>query len=201
MIILDVEQGSEKWFNARIGLVSASNFGKIITPTGKKSTQYKTYMNTLIAEVMMGHKIDNHQSDAMLRGIELEPEARDYYEFQTDSEVKQVGLVYMDESKTISCSPDGLLKTKGLEIKCPIPHTQIEYLRSGKLPGKYIPQLQGSMLVTGLIEWDFLSYHPELQQLLITVESDTAYQAKMKVYLTDFVTEMKEAINQIKGIK
>jgi len=201
MIILDVKQGSDEWFDARIGLVSASNFCKIITPTGNKSAQSKSYMNTLIAEVMMGHKIDTHQSDAMLRGIELEPEARDYYEFKTDSEVHEVGLVYMNELKEISCSPDGLMDKKGLEIKCPNPNTQIEYLRGGKVPSKYIPQIQGSMLVTGLMQWDFLSYHPELQQLLITVESDPAYQAKLKVYLDDFVTEMKEAINQIKGIK
>jgi len=201
MIILDVEQGSDEWFKARIGLVSASNFSKIITPNGKKSTQYKSYMNTLIAENMMDHKINTHQSDAMLRGIELEPEARDYYEFKTDSEVSQVGLVYMDESKTISCSPDGLMEKKGLEIKCPNPNTQIEYLRDNKVPGKYIPQIQGSMLITGLMQWDFLSYHPELQQLLITVESDPEYQAKLKVYLDSFVDEMREAINQIKGIE
>jgi hypothetical protein len=158
-------------------------------------------MNALIAEVMMGRKMNTYQSYDMTAAIELEPEARKYYEFKTDAEVTQVGLVYMDESKTVSCSPDGLMERRGLEIKCPNPNTQIEYLRANKLPGKYIPQIQGSMLVTGLIEWDFLSYHPELQQLLITVESDTAYQAKMKVYLDEFVTEMKEAINQIKGIK
>lgn len=201
MIILDVEQGSDKWFEARIGKVSASNFGKIITPGGKKSTQSKSYMNGLIAEIMMNRKLDTYQSQVMLEAIETESEAREYYEFQTDSEVKQVGLVYMDESKTVSCSPDGLLKSKGLEIKCPIPSTQIEYLIKGTIPGTYIPQVQGSMLVTGLSRWDFLSYHPELSQLLITVDADYEYQAKLKVYLDDFVKEMKAAIKQIKGEK
>jgi len=199
MIILDVEQGSDEWFEARIGKVSASNFGKIITPTGMKSTQSKSYMNTLVAEIMMNRKINTYQSQVMLEAIEMESEARQYYEFQTDSEVKQVGLVYMDESKDISCSPDGLLKSKGLEIKCPIPSTQIEYLIKGKIPGTYIPQVQGSMLVTGLSRWDFLSYHPELSQLLITVDADYEYQAKLKIFLDDFVKEMKSAIKKIRG--
>ena len=199
MIILDCEQGSDEWFDARIGVASASNFAKIISPTGKKSTQSKGYMNQLIAEKMMNKKTETHQSEAMLRGIELEVEAREWYEFNNDCDVNEVGLVYLDESRLISCSPDGLLKDKGLEIKCPMPSTQIEYLRSGKIPTKYIPQVQGSMLVTGLKQWDFLSYHPEIKPFLITVDADLDYQAKMSIYIADFVEEMQAAIKQIKG--
>ena len=37
MLILDIPQGSDEWLKARAGLISASNFGKILTPTGKKT--------------------------------------------------------------------------------------------------------------------------------------------------------------------
>jgi len=197
MIVLDVEQGSDDWFAARVGVASASNFAKIITPTGKKSTQYKAYMNQVIAEKLMGHKIDTHMSDAMKRGIEMEEDARNWYEFATDSNVSEVGLVYLNEDKRVSCSPDGLMENKGLEIKCPLPHTHIEYLLKGEMPGKYIPQVQGSMLVTGLKEWDFVSYHPELKPLLITVKADEEYQAKMAEYLSSFVEEMDKALAEL----
>jgi len=197
MIILDVEQGSDEWFAARVGVASASNFAKIITPTGKKSTQYKAYMNQVIAEKLMGRKIDTHMSDAMQRGIDMEEGARTWYEFATDSDVKEVGLVYLNEDRRVSCSPDGLMNDKGLEIKCPLPHTHIEYLLKGEIPGKYIPQVQGSMLVTGLKEWDFVSYHPELKPLLVTVQADEEYQEKLSEYLTAFIEEMDQALSKL----
>ena len=50
MIILDHEQGTEEWFAARLGKPSASNFGKLITATGKPSTSADGYINQLIAE-------------------------------------------------------------------------------------------------------------------------------------------------------
>jgi hypothetical protein len=34
MIILDLEQGTPEWLQARLGIPTASNFGNIITPTG-----------------------------------------------------------------------------------------------------------------------------------------------------------------------
>ena len=91
------------------------------------------------------------------------------------------------------------MDAKGLEIKCPEPHTHIKYLREGILPKDYIQQVQGSMLVTGLKQWDFLSYHPTIKPFLITVDADLEYQEKMNAYIADFVEEMQEAIKIIKG--
>lgn len=201
MITLDVKQGSDEWFKARVGVISASKFDKIITSTGNQSTQYRAYMNTLIAETMIDKKADSYQSALMTRGIELEPEARNYYEFDTDRSVKEIGLVYLNKDKRVSCSPDGLMSDRGLEIKCPNETTQIEYLRAGKLPTKYVAQVQGSMLVTGLKKWDFLSYHPELNQLLVTVKADEEFQDKLMIYLCGFITEMNEALKQLTNEK
>lgn len=194
MIILDVIQGSKSWFDARVGKVSASCFSKIITSTGKKSTQYKGYMNGLIAEIAMGRKIETHQSEAMKRGTELEEEARQAYEFITSEEVKEVGMVFKNEDRFISCSPDGLMDKKGLEIKCPNPGTHIKYLLENRLPVDYVPQVQGSMLVTGLDKWDFMSYHPELEQFLIEVKRDDEFCKSLDKYLDEFVAEMNEKL-------
>ena len=183
--------------NARVGVLSASNFSNVITATGKKAKT--AHMNMLIAEIFLNAKTEIFQSNSMTRGIELEPEARTWYEFETDNDVREVGLVYLNEDKKVSCSPDGLMDTKGLEIKCPEPHTHIKYLREGILPKEYIQQVQGSMLVTGLKQWDFLSYHPTIKPFLITVDADEDYQEKMNIFIDEFVEEMQEAIKQIKG--
>ena len=40
---IQVEQGSNEWIAARLGLPTASNFDKIITPGGKLSTSSRKY--------------------------------------------------------------------------------------------------------------------------------------------------------------
>ena len=200
MITLDVEQCSDEWLAARAGIPTASCFDKIITSTGKKSTQAKTYMMKLIAEHFTKEKTSVEQNDWMLRGIELEEEARDYYKLITDRDVSEVGLIYKDDDKLVSCSPDGLTGDRGLEIKCPAPHTHVSYLLDGKLPTSYVMQVQGSMWVSGLDKWDFLSYHPDFPHLLITVEKDDALHQAMDSFIGEFVKQMLESRAKIKSL-
>jgi len=200
MIILDVEQGSDEWFSARCGVLSASNFDKVITSKGTLSTQNIGLMNELIAEKFTGTKTKIKTNDAMLRGVELEAEAREYYEFITDNEVKEVGMVYKSEDKDISCSPDGLSIDRGLEIKCPLAKTHVSYLLSEKLPTKYVQQVQGSMWVTGLDKWDFLSYHPDMPPLLLTVEKDVEFHKCLDKVLGDFISKLKSNLDKIRRL-
>jgi len=83
-ILTDLEQGSDEWLAARLGIPTASNFSKLITSTGKKSTQLDGYARTLAAETLMGKPEEGFKSGWMDRGTELEPMARAWYEFQTD---------------------------------------------------------------------------------------------------------------------
>lgn len=186
------EQGSDEWLLSRV--ITASNFGKILTPTGKKSTQSKDYMSKILGQWMTGVSPDSFKSGSMDRGTELEEEAKNYYEFENNCDVETVGLIYKNDKKLISCSPDGLSdeRKKGLEIKCPEQNTQIEILLSGEMPLKYIPQVQGAMWVTGLTEWDFLSYHPDMPKLLITVKKDEAYHKLLDTFIYAFLAEMLE---------
>ncbi len=193
MIINNCEQMSEEWFSARCGIPSASNFSKLITATGKASTQATAYRRELLAEWVTGEKQQVKQNDWMQRGIELEPEARQYYEFSCDAKVTEVGIVYHDDRKLVSCSPDGLIDgTKGLEIKCPAPGTQVGYLIDNKLPTTYIAQVQGSLWVCGLESWDFLSYHPDIDPLLINVERDEKWISNFEPIIESFIDTMLE---------
>ena len=56
-IYRDLEQGSGDWLNARCGLLTASNVGKLVTPTLKHSDSEtaRALVDTLAAERITGH--------------------------------------------------------------------------------------------------------------------------------------------------
>lgn len=191
MIKLNVKQGSEEWFEARRCVVTASEYSKVITSTGKPSKQQAGYLAALIAE-MQTNNTDTFSNHWMERGIILEKDARQFYEMKNNVTVEQVGLIYKDDEKLIACSPDGLLPGRGLEIKCPAYATHKKYLKQNKLPSAYVAQVQGSMWVTGLDKWDFLSYHPDLDPLLITIDKDDDYHKLFTSIMDDFLTILVE---------
>ena len=82
MKIFDVEQGSPEWFAVKCGIPSASNFDKLLMIDGKPSKQRTKYLYQLAGETVTGIAEDayHYQSSAMLRGIEIEAEARQMYQ-------------------------------------------------------------------------------------------------------------------------
>ena len=179
MKIIECEQGTEEWFNARKGIPSASCFNEIITPTTMKPSKSQTkYINALIAESIQDeHGGEGVSTAAMEYGLRVEAEARDFYTLQTGLEVTQVGFCLHDNGR-FGGSPDGLVECPtppgpgGLELKCPLPKTHIGYLRAGMLPTEYRCQVHGLMLVTGRTWWDFMSYAKGLPSFLIRVTPD-----------------------------
>ena len=198
MIILNHEQGTEEWFAARMGKPSASNFGKLITATGKPSTSADGYINQLIAERLTGQSEPFYQNEHMARGTELEPEAREAYEFITGYTVTEHGFI-LDDSEEFGCSPDGIVEfitqaCTGLEIKCPAANTMVKYMRDPQsLVKAYYQQIQGCMLVTNASSWDAFAYHPEMPHVLVTVKRNEEYinqlaeqvKSAVKIILTE----------------
>ena len=197
MIVLDCEQGSREWIEARLGIPTASMFSQIVTPGGKLSASRGPYMGKLLAEWALGEPVDNFESDWMERGKFLEAEAFKYYGFVTESKPKKVGFVYKDDARMVGCSPDGLVPCRGpeveggtLELKCPSPGEHLMYLAGGVCPKKYVPQVQGEIWVTGALWGDFMSYHPGLPPFLIRVEPDPKYQAALDGHIEEFTEEL-----------
>ena len=199
MIRLDIEQGSREWLETRSGTPSASNFDKIVTTKGEPSKQAKNYLYELAGERVAGPKPETYQNAAMLRGLELEVEARAYFELVQGVEVWQTGICFTDD-KRFSCSPDGLLPEAGLEIKCPLIHTHVGYLLTGDLPNDYFAQVQGSMLVTGFTHWFFLSYYPGLPALILDVQREWEFTAKLRVALDEFCQELDELEKKLRRL-
>jgi hypothetical protein len=196
MIRLDVAQGSPEWFAARIGIPTASNFDKIITPTGKPSGQMAGYAHRLIAEQMMGVSLDEATGDFLQRGTGMEDKARAYYELRRGTDVEQVGFILRDDRR-VGCSPDGLVAADGMvEIKVPAAHTHVGYLLDAGGIG-YKHQTQGGLWLAGR-EWiDTISYHDTMPSALVRVWRDEEYiktLARLVDQFLSFVDESKEKL-------
>ena len=198
MLIIECEQRSPQWFQERLGKPSSSRFGEILTSTGEISKQRKGYLYDLAAQIISGQSPETYISSAMEEGIRREEESRTLYEMIYGVEVKQVGMIFPDDDKKYLCSPDGLRADNiGLELKNVLPKTQVEYLLSKKLPSVYVPQVQGSMLVTGFKQWHFMSYCPALPPLILEIERDEKWIEKCEKELKSFNQELDEMVKRL----
>ncbi len=152
--IIDCVQGTDEWFAARIGIVTASRFKDVLN----KKTGRMTYMMSKLTERQQGRCRDAFQSDAMKMGIENEKHARKYYEDKLGVNVELVGFVKMGE---LGSSPDGLVGKNGIiEIKCSEGPSHYTIILKKKMPTVHIPQVQGNLWITERKWCDFISYDP-----------------------------------------
>jgi len=200
MIILkDLVQGSDPWFSEKIGKPSASNCSKILTNDGKPSKQSEGYAFELCAERVTGHRAEDYKNGAMLAGQEREDESRKMFELMYNVEIEKVGVIYKDEDKKFLCSPDGITKSYGLELKNPLGKTQAKYLYDGGLPSEYFGQVQFSLYVTGFKKWVFMSYVPGMKPLIIEVKPEVAFQKALAVELEMFCVCLDEIEKKIRS--
>ena len=127
------------------------------------------------------------------RGILMEEEARNWYEFDQDIEVDLIGLVRGEGN--LAFSPDGFVGGAGMvEFKCPKPSTHIKYLMDGGLPDEYKAQVHGGLVVCER-EWcDFVSYCPGIKPLVVRVEPDefTEQVAEVLSIVSEKIDEVRE---------
>jgi hypothetical protein len=199
----DVAQYSEEYDRLRLGIPTSSNFHKIITPQGKPSKQWREYACVLIAERILQQRIEFYNSPAMERGLIVEAEAADWYEFDHDVTVQKVGFI-TDDDHTVGCSPDRLVGDNGLlEIKAPLPHTQVEYWISGEVSERFRPQLQGQLYVSRRSWVDIVCWHDVLPKLVMRVEPDGKFlesldrELRIFNYFIDRVMEKIYATNDL----
>jgi len=193
----DIEQGSEQWFKEKAGKPGASSFDKIITMKGEPSKTRTDYIYELAAERIIGRQADGYSNAAMLRGTAMEPEGRDLFEFITGKELKQVGLVYLNESRRVLCSPDGLMDDAGFEQKNPLAKTHAKYLLGGKLPSDYFQQVHGSMWICGFEKWWFQSHYPGMPPLILEVKRDEKFITRLAVLMDEFLDELDNVHDEI----
>jgi len=202
-----IEQGTPEWFAQRCGKVTASRIADVMakTKTGWGASR-KNYQAQLVAERLSGAVADSFSNAAMQWGVETEPEARRMYEAD---QFVTVELAEFCEHPTIAyagASPDGYVGDDGLiEIKCPNTATHLDTLLSGKVPDKYIKQMQWQMACTGRQWCDFVSYDPrvgtELALFIRRFNRDTKLIAEIEQAVVDFNSEIESQIDKLKAMK
>jgi putative phage-type endonuclease len=181
---IQVEQCTDEWFAARLGKITGSSFGKYITPLGKASSSAATLNKKLIEEKVTGRQSEYFQTEHMERGNELEPHALAWFNKELGREFEPVG--FFDSGKGWGVSPDAIDFTlnEGVEIKCPLLSTHLDYIAKGVIPSQYVAQVQGQLMVSGFDHWYFVSYSPQVNtQLVLKIERDETYINKLRSIL------------------
>lgn len=203
----DIEQNTDDWYMARAGIPTASAFSRIITLSGKPSTQAQDYAYECVAEIYMGRPITQEfDTFAMQWGKDNEESAIKTYELLTDTEIKSGGF-FTDDQITYGASPDvRIYEGKNLvgaaEIKCPqhARHIKNVFMQDdGKIDKKYFQQVQGQMLTANL-EWvDWFSYHPDLPPSLVRTYRDEKFINLLKEQLHEFNYLIENGIQILKN--
>jgi hypothetical protein len=193
--IIDCEQGTPEWFQARLGIPTASEFSTVMAK-GEGKTR-KAYMLKLAGEILTGEPMENYTNAAMERGKVMEDEARDLYAFLKNCEPQRVGFI---RNGNAGCSPDSLIgDAGGLEIKSAAAHIQIDRLVRDELPSEHKAQVQGSIWIAEREFWDFASYGgPKLPLFVKRVPRDNGYIANMKGEVDRFNDELQAVVERIR---
>ena len=195
-IIRDIDQGTEDWFKLRLGSIGGTAINSIM-PKGKGRS---TLLYQLAGELITGEHHSGHQSPSMLRGKELEAEARNTFEFITGFEVEQVALIKGDMPHT-HISPDGIVGSDNslLEIKCFEAPNHARYLHEKRIVEiKYHRQTQWGLAVSEKPYGWFFAYHPLMKPLKLKVEPDHDLIKEMKIAVKLFVEDLLQLVEKIK---
>lgn len=198
MIEIQGEQGTPEWHAARCGVVTASHFQEIVTTTGSPSKSRDKYMRVLAGEIITGEVREGKKYGSMQKGVEREDEARQYYSrYVIGSEVRQVSFVYLDESRRIGASPDGLCDPNGgFETKNKEADLLIEAHEIGFSKATHFQQCQGGMWVCDREWWDLQLYCRGMKSYIIRYERDDKFIDKMRSEIDAFIKELDELVKK-----
>lgn len=161
--IIDVLQGTDEWLQARLGMITASVVGQLITPKTIKpaaNPATRALVAELAAERITQWIGDSYMSDDMIRGHLDEPYARDAYAQAAGHQTAEAGLLVRDmDGYQIGYSPDGLIGDDGLvEIKSRLPKKHLAAVVADEVPAENIAQCQAALLVSGRRWCDYVSF-------------------------------------------
>ena len=113
--------------------------------------------------------------------------------------MQRVGFI-TDDDHTVGCSPDRLVGDDGLlEIKAPLPHTQVEYWISGEVGERFRPQLQGQLYVSQRAWVDIACWHDELPKMVMRVEPNEEFIKALDRELRIFNYFIERVIEKIRA--
>ena len=178
----DVDQGTPEWDALRLGIVTASVVGQLITPSTMKparNTETRALTALLAAERINGWADESYVGRDMERGWDDEPHAIEAYEAMRDVTVDPLGFMVRDDwGFRLGYSPDGLVGKDGLiEVKSRRPKKHLQTVLADSVPAENMAQIQTGLLVSGRDWCDYISYCGGMNLWVKRVEPDTQWQS------------------------
>jgi exodeoxyribonuclease (lambda-induced) len=199
-----VEQGHVGWFKLRVGKVTASELGNLLTPEFeiRKGETPKTFVYTKVAESWQGRPLISTGSWQTEQGQIREDEAIPWLALEKEWNILPGGFIETDDGRA-GCSPDGLVQGEefGIEVKCPEAVNHVRYLSEGVLPKAYVAQVYGSMFVTGFKKWVFVSYRRGFPALVLEIYRDQKAMDAIARAIDSFHSEFQRAMTRISNIE
>lgn len=208
-IYTDLIQGSDEWFEARLGVLTASEVNKIITAKTLKvasNDKERQHVYEIAAQRISQYVEPTYVGDAMMRGHADEMEACILYAKEI-APVSNVGFITNSKwGFTLGYSPDGLVGPDGLlECKSRIQkyqvQTMVEHVVDGKsasIPDEFMLQCQTGLLVSERKWIDFISYSGGLPMIVIRVYPDPEIQAAVINAATEFELRVQAVVNKFR---
>lgn len=164
-------QGSQEWFDDRLGRVTGSKDGGLPSIMGTKAA-YEGLLYQKVGERLMEHvDMENMHESSMARGKRLEPEGVAAFEYVTGKKAYPSGLVKNPENEWIAYSPDGVInESEDVEVKCPEEKNYTKILESRQVPDEYVWQItQGFCANPKLMTRWFVAYNPDIPKHPIVI--------------------------------
>ncbi|MGL5280725.1 MAG: YqaJ viral recombinase family protein [Plesiomonas shigelloides] len=195
-------QGSYAWVKSKLGVVTASEVTDILK--GTNSETYKGYMAIKIAEIATGNPVDAKRISAkeLEWGRIHEVGARENYCFESGNVVSTFPIVHSDDLRC-AFSPDGLIESlgRGVEIKCPWnTRYHVQAVTDGTIKKEYMDQIQYSIWLSGINEWDFVSFDPRMNKrdlFFKTIERSDKYMKLFDDAVPQFCLEMDRKLQLV----
>lgn len=207
---MSAEPGSAAWLQARCGTFSASRAPTLMSRTakGEPTAAYHELIGEIAAERLTGMTSTRFVTDAMRRGIALEPEAADAYSLERMVVLGDSELVMHPTIARVCATPDRFVSDDGLlEIKCPTVQTKHlgTLLRNkNSLEHVYAWQCHAQMFVTGRLWVDLASYDPRFppkQQLaIVRIERDESCLAELATAIQIAEGHVSEILHQLEAL-
>lgn len=207
--VLEHEQRSPAWVQARLGRLTGSRAADMIATTrkGEPAAARRDLRLQLALERITGQPQDDvYVSQEMRRAMALEPFAIAAYEARTGCFVQRTGFLSHDRLP-VGCSLDGHVGdfTGIVEVKCPKSTTHLSYLEAGVLPREYAEQVVHNLWVSGAAWCDFLSYDdrfpPHLQTFLVRHYRDEPQIALYMQAVAAFLDEVGDTVEAVLGLQ
>ena len=205
------EQGTEAWFEDRLGKVTASRIADVLAKTKTGYSASRTnYMTQLVLERVTQTRGESYSNAAMQWGTEQEPFARAAYEAHTGQMVEEVGFVPHPDIEASGASPDGLVGDDGMvEIKCPSSSTALECWLSysqgaNPVDAKYYAQMQWQMRCADRSWCDYVVFDPRMpakaQLFVYRVERNPDWLRITEEEVLKFLAEVDAKVVALKSI-